>query len=1404
MSTSTPLKPPEPDPPPSRRLWPAFAWTSAAMALPLMLALMLAALIWAVGSASGTAWLLGSLPGLAVTAPQGSLAGDFAADRLEIALPGGAASDRIVIGGLRWHSLSLARTPSSATWLRLVIDGLHADRVDVLITPDPKAPLVPPQSLELPIEIEARAVEIDVLHAAALSGQPLLRVRGDVHLSADGGRMHRIDGLSLAWDRLAANGEALIASAAPFDVQAQLAIEPQAAKSLPGTVVPPVFDATLRLGGPLARLDLQATLRATVRGDRKGSEAPSLDLSATVLPFAAWPLGALRAQTSAFDLAALHSSAPSTSITGSAEVASAGTDLPAVAAIVLDNARAGRFDEGLLPLRSLRADLRARPDDPQQIDIHALEVSLGTMRADGGRLKGSGHWTPRRASLNAVLSDLAPRVLDARAPEMRFSGRAELLADDWFGNNASIHAGAQPSLALRSRIDGSLPHDGRRESLQIELDATATSQRVDLRSANLQAGGSRATLTGQAVRQAQGDWQVKGQGTLADFNPALWWPGVDGSAWRTGLHRFNGRLDLDGQWPRQAGGEWLSLQQLATSQGRATLRISDSLLAGAPLAGELALHGEGGAGLGVSGTLGLAGTRLTLRGRLDPAAGDHWEIDARAADLAQWSPLLQFLQPAGKPAPVLTGVLEGTARFDGRWPQLASSGQIDLKNARASNLRLGSATVRWAASTAAHAPLDVQAEIEQMSFDAQKLDSLRLTALGTTAEHRIALSAASPVRPPKWIELLQGVEGAALAGQTGSPAPGTLAELRAQGALEFDTSWRKPLRWQGRLQAIDGRHRGSKLPAPWFHIGESTVDAQYDPLTLTPRVTLSPGRAELPNLALRWSRLHWQGGSAPQLDVQAELEPFSVAPLLARLQPDFGWGGDLVLAGQINVRSAPGFVAEIEFGRQRGDLHVTDEAGTQALELTDLRLALSAQDGVWHFTQALAGRTLGSMAGAATLRTDAKALWPPASAPLQGVAEVRVANLATWGAWFPAGWRLKGALHAAASFGGRFGAPEYTGTIDGNGLGARNLVEGIDVHDGELAITLEGETARIGKLLARAGDGSLQISGGAAFGASPQAKLQIVADKMLLLGRIDRRIVTSGEATLQLDARSVQVDGRFTVDQGLFDFSRGTASGLGDDVHVIRESTGAEARATAPRPAAARNVKMNLALNLGPALRLRGRGLDTRLQGELLLTAPEGRLAVHGTVNAVQGTYRAYGQNLSIERGAVTFAGAIDNPRLDILALRPNVDILVGVAISGSANTPRISLFSEPDLPDNHKLSWLMLGRAPEGLAGSDTALLQAAAMAVLAGEGNGPVSELSRLNPLDTLSMRQTDGTVRETIVSVGKQLSQRWYIGYERSLNATAGNWQLIYRLAQRFTVRLQTGLDNSIDLIWSWRWD
>jgi translocation and assembly module TamB len=251
----------------------------------------------------------------------------------------------------------------------------------------------------------------------------------------------------------------------------------------------------------------------------------------------------------------------------------------------------------------------------------------------------------------------------------------------------------------------------------------------------------------------------------------------------------------------------------------------------------------------------------------------------------------------------------------------------------------------------------------------------------------------------------------------------------------------------------------------------------------------------------------------------------------------------------------------------------------------------------------------------------------------------------------------------------------------------------------------------------------------------------------------------------------------------LYDASRRDAPSLDDDVTVRRP--GDEEPAVGEEAAVRRNFALKLELDLGERLRVRGRGLDTGLRGELKLSTPGGRLAINGSVRTEQGTYAAYGQKLVIERGILSFAGPPEEPRLDILALRPNIDLRVGVAVSGTALAPRVRLFSDPD-----------------GLGRNDTALLQRAAVALLAGEGTAPTDQLMSRLGIDDLSLRQGDSDVRETVIILGKQLSRRWYLGYERGVNATTGTWQLTYRVAQRFTLRAQSGLENSLDAIWTWR--
>lgn len=701
------------------------------------------------------------------------------------------------------------------------------------------------------------------------------------------------------------------------------------------------------------------------------------------------------------------------------------------------------------------------------------------------------------------------------------------------------------------------------------------------------------------------------------------------------------------------------------------------------------------------------------------------------------------------------------------------------------------------------APLELVLDAKGLRSDEQRIDELQLRADGSLREHRLNLRADSPARPPAWAANLLGTSNG-----------GTRVALAGRG------SWQRAPAGGGRWSGSDAALRiGARDTAgtAWFDATSLQGQLDFDAGGALRAAELAPGRALLPGgAALRWSQAAWRA-DGQRLDLRSELEPLAVAPVLARLQPDIGWGGDLTLAGRIEVHAAERFDADIVLERAGGDLRVADETGTpQALGIGELRLAFAAHDGVWQFAQGAAGRQLGEMAGAQVVRTRAQARWPDADASLDGVLQMRVANLNAWGVWVPPGWRLGGNLEVSGALGGRVGAPEVRGTMRGSDLSVRNLLQGVALSDGELQASLEGATARVQRFSFKGGDGTLQLEGVAMLGQAPSARLHLAAQHFRLLGRIDRRLVASGAADLQLNRESLRLDGRFAIDEGLIDFSRGDAPGLDGDVTVARAASargangGAStsggsgaARAAAPLPAPLRNAQVNLALDLGEKLQVRGRGLDAALRGDLRVTTPGGRAAVHGSVRTQRGTYLAYAQKMEIERGELAFSGAADNPRLDIIAVRPNLDVRVGVAVTGTLANPRVRLFSEPEMTEMDKLSWLVLGRASDGLGRTDTALLQRAALALLAGEQQAPSDQLFGQLGLTDFSLRQSEGEVRETIVSLGRQLSQRWYVGYQRSVNATTGTWQLIYRIAQRFTLRAQSGVENSLDLIWSWRW-
>lgn len=1364
---------------------------AVAALLVLLLGGLAGGLRWLLVTDAGSAWLMQRLPQVQVQGFSGSLAGpSWHADSLRLPWAGGQKwllIEGVTATGVQWHW-----RPGDKAWVGLSAASLTARKMTLHTGPagtTKAAPPTLPANLAPPLHVALDLLRVDEFVVDAQPAVQGLQITGLV-LEPRPGASHRADAFALQTYGLAVAGQAQLGNAPPYALRASASLRPVAdAES---------WAAVVSAEGTLPAIELQATLRGR---PQTRHETPTLDLSAGLRPLQAWMLAHLSLQTRALDLAALNPAAPATRLSGRATLQGGAGGTPLVADVQLTNALPGRWNEGRLPLRQLTLELSGELAAPERLALKAFDLALADASGSAGHWTGHGLWQGHTLTLDTKLDRITPQRLDGRAAAMTLAGPLTATLQGLPSPDLKSDA-ALPPFSVAWKLDLQGRPDGATQSVQLQLDGSADGQRLELQRAHAQAGAASADFSAKLSRNGRGESQLVSKGTVQDFDPLPWWPGEAGGAWRKGPHRLSGDWQFDVLLPAKAQ----DLQAVALAQrvaGNGRLRVQRSLLAGVPLAAELTLaYAQAGtpAPATLQAELQLGGNRVHVEGRGDPAGtgvGDRWRVELNADALAALAPLAP-LHPALADWAPRSGKLTATLGATGRWPEMRTDGKVEVTDLKAGVLGLVQGSATWAMASNSDQPLALQLELAGLSYGKQRASRLRADLRGTLAEHHIDISAAMPVLPPPIAEQVLGIQVLA----------GTQAQLQAQGQW-LPNKAEGGGRWKAHIERLllgswDGGKGNSAPTAGWAETQDLRADLDFDGAGRLLALQATPGRLRLADAAvLRWDEVKIDlRGARAQVQLHADIEPFALAPLLARAQPGVGWQGDLRLRARVDINAAEKMDADLVFERADGDLHVTGNDSTQLLGLSEFRLAVSAHEGLWTFKPVFRGRSLGEITGEVRVRSTPERRWPQAQAPLEGQVQAHVAHIGIWSGWVPPGWRLGGELRSTARLSGEFGKPLFNGELSGSKLAVRNLLLGVNVSQGEILVKLDGDAATVERFTLGSGAGSATLSGGARLGDKPEARLQLAADHFRVIGRVDRMVTASGKAEILINAERTQIDGKFTIDEALYDTSRADAPTLDGDVTVRLEAEPADKRAEPGPPKQKRSFVLGMDIDLGQKTHVRGRGLDAKLTGQLRLTTPNNRPALAGTINAVDGTYAAYGQKLEIERGVIAFSGPVDNPRLDVLALRPNLDLRVGVLITGNLQAPRVRLFSEPEMSDAEKLSWLVLGRAPDGLGRTDTALLQRAAVALLAGEGEAPTDKLLKSLGIDEVSLRQTEGDVRETVVAVGKQLSRNWYVGYERGVNATTGSWQLIYRLAQRFTVRAQSGLDSALDVIWTWR--
>jgi translocation and assembly module TamB len=180
---------------------------------------------------------------------------------------------------------------------------------------------------------------------------------------------------------------------------------------------------------------------------------------------------------------------------------------------------------------------------------------------------------------------------------------------------------------------------------------------------------------------------------------------------------------------------------------------------------------------------------------------------------------------------------------------------------------------------------------------------------------------------------------------------------------------------------------------------------------------------------------------------------------------------------------------------------------------------------------------------------------------------------------------------------------------------------------------------------------------------------------------------------------------------------------------------------------------------------------------------------------------------LLIRQGKMSFNGPSDQPFLNVEAIRnpDNIedDVIAGIRVTGPADEPTITIFSEPAKPQANALAYLLMGRDIGSDSGSTSSALTTSLIGMSISSTGALVGELGEAFGVRDLTL-DTAGAGDNSQVTVSGYLSRDLQIKYGYGIFNAIGEFTLRYRLMRSLYLEAVTSLDNAVDLLYKFEFD
>jgi translocation and assembly module TamB len=611
-------------------------------------------------------------------------------------------------------------------------------------------------------------------------------------------------------------------------------------------------------------------------------------------------------------------------------------------------------------------------------------------------------------------------------------------------------------------------------------------------------------------------------------------------------------------------------------------------------------------------------------------------------------------------------------------------------------------------------------------------------------------------------------------------------DLALAGGLAGDLS--QTASWNGRIARLDVR---SEIIGNWVLGSPAALQASAEAVRLRDFCWLSGG-----------ARLCADGGWAKTgpWNVDATVADFPLNTFKGYMPPDLTVTGDLNGTIQARGSGAALAAANVDLRPGPGELRFPGSEGrmiTFPYEQAFVR-AQAGSGGAGEATAGLTFRDVGNLNARLTLPRFTPGMQLTNQA-LAGRIDVNLRNLAFVEGFVPELSDPAGSLVGGYTLSGTMGSPRFVGKAELQGGRADLPRFGLELRQARISATGNGTGALTIDGSVQSGPGTLTITGQAGV-PSPETpvRLAVKGNRFLASDTEEIRAFVSPDLTFVSQGDRAELTGDIVIPEAKVEIAKKGESGpvaASDDVVFVNQEGDAQP------------VDESLALTarvrfvLGRDVEVAVMGLNAEPTGSVLVVQRPGQVTrATGEVEIDDGTFKAYGQDLTIERGRLIFAGPVSNPAVDLRAFRKADDgTIAGIEARGTLEKPEVTLWSNPTMTQSEQLSYLLLGRPLNRVEPQEGDRLANAATALGVKGGNMLAKRLASRFGLEEARI-ESDGSLDEASLVVSKYLSPKLYVSFGIGLFEPVNTFRIRYLLSDKWSLQAESGPGTSADAMYT----